>query len=365
MAYIYQIFVLIFLLQGFSLPFLMLLFRILQSRQERVGLKNIVFDNVSDLNRQEFERLKIVRKDELSSHQISEFVLNSTPHLKPLKCLNCSAGVLLRESETFCPHCSTHGDLPEDYAKAVALKAGNKKLLERAVEHWRAANILTFPRLNVVCIVLAILEPLLLAPVVVNGAYSFPNNSVEGLLAPLGNAAIGGIYSLSMLGVFIWVWIFLGFAFESAELRRKLPIAPILNETISERETTICQSCGGAIEYGGEDFACLCPYCNVENFRVRFTRVKGARHAEQKEQINFVLYGAMEIIEYYVTLFYGLMLVFALVPMLLGAIGLLVYALSNGLFGTSLVTIILIAGLVIGLLFTGTRADQTPLSLKI
>lgn len=354
MARVYQIFVLVFLLQGISLPFLLLLFRFLWHRQERSrrsrrAPKSYLANRVSELNRGEFRCLEIgsKKKKAAASHQISESVLNSTPHLEPLKCTECGSGVLLRETETVCPYCQTRGDLPKDYAKTMSLKSKNKMLLKRALAYWRAANVLTLPELIGVFIALAILEPLFLTPAVINGADKFPNNSVENLLAPLGDAAVTAFYSLSSLGVFIWTLGFLCFAVEGVELRRKLPIVPVLDEPLPERETANCQSCGGAIEYDAADFACLCPYCNVENFRVRFTRIKGAHAAEQKEQINFALYGAMEIIEYFVTLLYSLLMVFAFVPMLLYAAGLLIYALAYGLIGTFFVTLVLLAVLML------------------
>lgn len=79
---------------------------------------------------------------------------------------------------------------------------------------------------------------------------------------------------------------------------------PVFEGEIRGSETASCQACRGGIEYDARDFACICSYCNVENFRVRFVRRTRAQGEKQKTQTNSVLFGAMEILEDFVGTFF-------------------------------------------------------------
>lgn len=320
MVYLYQICLVIFLLQGISLPFLLIIFSILRLKQKRFGLESFVDAGLSEL------------KDKAASNKISELILSNTPNLTPLKCANCGTGVLLRETETFCPHCETRSGLPEDYAAAMSLKSENKMLLKRAVRYWRVANIWTSPWLVALFVLLALLEAFILPPAAGYAIEMFPNHWPNTLLTSLGETKSEHLLLFAQFGIIVWTSVYISLAVEGGELRRKLPTVPILDEKVSGSETASCQSCGGAIEYDRDDFASICNYCNVENFRARFTRLKSVLGADKKAEINFALFGAMGVIERYVEILYSIMKGFVGLPILLYTLfGLILYGLANDL----------------------------------
>jgi hypothetical protein len=87
-------------------------------------------------------------------------------------------------------------------------------------------------------------------------------------------------------------------------LRKKLPVVPVFEGQLGGSETASCQACGGDIEYGKGDFACMCSYCNVENFCVQFVRRERTRAERQTTETKSVLFGAMEILDDFVGTFF-------------------------------------------------------------
>lgn len=332
MAYFYQTCVVISLLQGISLPFVIIIFRTLsrRQRQKHANLK---------------KELGIVRRRKTKSTEISKLI-HDLPKLQPLNCDTCGAGVLLKETGTFCPHCQARSDLPEDYATAVSLRMEVKKLLKSAVRHWRVANILTLPLITGLIISLGVIEPLLalLLPMIIRSASgTLPNTLADSLMASLGTP-LDGIVSLFLIsGIIIWTLMFLCLAVTGFDLRKKLPMVPVWEEKTRSSETGTCHSCGGAVEYDKDEFACICSYCNVENFRVQFTRLTRAKPEQQKTQTNFALFGAMEIIENYVTLVYAGTLIFFGFPAFLFILGIMIYAAVTGAFVLSISAFLVLA----------------------
>ena len=130
LAYLYQICVVIALLQGISLPFVIIVFRRLsrRQRQESAALQD------------ELDKVRAVRGRKSRPTDISKLIHDDLPRLQPLNCDACGAGMLLKETGTLCPHCQTKGGLPDDYSAAVSLRTEVKKLLKSAVRHWRVAK---------------------------------------------------------------------------------------------------------------------------------------------------------------------------------------------------------------------------------
>ena len=322
MAHFYQAWVVLSLLQGISLPFVIIIFRTLslRQRQESANLK---------------KELDLVRGHKSTSTEISRLIHNDLPKLQPLNCDSCGAGVLLTETGTFCPHCETKSSLPADYAAAVSLRIEVKKLLKSAVRHWRVASILTLPLTTGLLISLGVIGPLLalLLPVVIqtsNG--TLPNTLADKLMVSLGTPLEMFVYLFWISGILIWTLMFLCLAVTGLDLRKKLPVVPIFDEKLRASETATCHSCNGAVEFDQDDFACICSYCNVENFRVRFTRLKRAESEAQKAETNFALFGATRIIENYVTLVYAGTLILFGFPSLLLILGIMIYAAATGAF---------------------------------
>ena len=286
-VYLYQVCAVIFLLQGVSTPFLLAALGVFWRRQNR--------------------RLEILeaeagraRRGRVVSAEAFERILERLPKLKPLKCPKCGGGVLLRRDATLCAYCGTRGELPEDYAEAVALKSQAAGLFRSAVRHWRVANVLTHPLVRWVFVLLIFAEPLVLFPVVLVGSNLYPNAWVDRAFGALGETAGFLVMLSAFLGFVVWMVVFIFLAGLSKNLRANLPAVPVFEPEARGREGASCQTCGGAVEYGAGDFACLCSYCNVENFRVRFARSERARAGEQAAQTKSVLFDAMRIIDDYV-----------------------------------------------------------------
>ena len=112
------------------------------------------------------------------------------------------------------------------------------------------------------------------------------------------------VIGAAFLGFVIWMIIFILLANLSRNLRTKLPLVPATDEKVTRLETASCQASGGAVQYDAGDFACLCSYSNVENFRVQFTRRERTRSENQATATKSVLFGAMEILDDFVATFF-------------------------------------------------------------
>ena len=302
--YFYQLCVAVFLLQGASIPFLLALSGRLWWRQNRrlEGLK---------------KELKVAPSKGVKPGEVPELILKSLPVLKPLNCESCGGNVLLREAETLCPYCEARGPLPDDYAAATGLKLEVRRLYASAVRHWRAANVLTIRPARWFFLLMIFAEPFVLFPVVLIGSNLFRDTWADRAFESLGETASFFVMLSAFLGFVIWMVVFIHLAALARSLRSRLPVVPVFEEMVRRVETTGCQSCGGAIEYDAGAFACVCPYCNVENFRVRFARRERARSERQKTQTGSVLFGAMEIIEDFVGTFFFVLLLLSVASVLL------------------------------------------------
>ena len=310
--YFYDLCAVVFLLQGVSIPVLLAALYLLWRKRSR---------QLEDLRKElEAEGRKGVKSDGLF-----EALLRRLPKLRPLKCANCGGGVLLRARATFCPYCGTEGELPEDYAEAVSLKARAAGLLRSAVRHWRVANVLTHPVVRWGFFVMIFAEPLVLFPVVLIGSNLYPGAWVDRVFGALGETAGFLVMLSAFLGFIVWMIVFIMLANLSKTLRASLPVVPVPGGRARGREASSCQACGGGIEYDAGDFACLCGYCNVENFRVRFARRARAHAEEELTLTKAALFGAAEIIEDYVGSAFFLLAILASACVLLS----LFYAFKN------------------------------------
>jgi Zn finger protein HypA/HybF involved in hydrogenase expression len=303
-AYFYQVCLVIFLLQGFSIPILPIISGVLWLRRSR---------QLESLEKE----LNLTRQKNIKSDKTFELILNGLPKLRPLNCEHCGGSVLLQESTTLCPYCQTRGELPEDYAAAITLKSEVKSLLKSAVKYWRVANVLTNPLASWVFFLLIFIEPLVLFPAVIIGSNLFPDTRFDRAFAAFGETTSFLLMLSAFFGFIIWMIVFIFLAKLSKSLRLKLPVVPVFEGETGGRETASCQACGGGIEYDAGAFACLCGYCNVENFRVRFVRRERARSEEQKTRTEPVLFGAMEILEDFVGTFFFVSVILVGASMLL------------------------------------------------
>ncbi|MBV8859439.1 MAG: hypothetical protein JOZ02_21075 [Acidobacteria bacterium] len=304
LAYLYQLCLVVFLLQGFTLPLLPAVSGALWWRLSR-RLEALRGELQAD-------RRKGAETDEAFGRMLARL-----PKLRPLNCESCGGAVLLREDATLCPYCGARGRPPEDYAAALRLKAEAERLLKSAVRHWRVANLLTHPLARWTFLLLIFAEPLVLFPAVVVGSNVFPDAPLDRAFAALGEGWAFLLMLSSFLGFVVWMVVFIFLAGLSKSLRVKLPVVPVFEGAARGRETASCQACGGAVEYDAGAFACLCGYCNVENFRARFVRRERVRAERQGASAGSALFGAAEIIEEFLGTFFFVLLFLAVASILL------------------------------------------------
>lgn len=206
------------------------------------------------------------------------------PHLAPLKCEQCGAGVPLKPTDMKCPRCGTSIPVPTDYAATVRLRALASERMERAVAAWRRANLFTaWP----VRWTLWWIAPVWLAATII------------GLFSNIGNSLFAITTSVSFLALFALIGgisLTLAFWTYAAYLngtRRRLPLIPVVGQKVGEAELTNCHLCGGGISYAAGDLAAVCGYCGGETYRVKLARRAHAVAAEEKEQATVSLYDAM------------------------------------------------------------------------
>lgn len=250
-------------LQGWTLPVL-------------IGFSFLVGYFGKKLTRPEPKRNAVSSGDEL-------------PHLAPLKCEQCGAGVPLKPSDMRCPRCDISIPVPEDYAATVRLRAKATEKMSKAVAAWRRANLFTaWP----VRWTLWLLAPLWLAA------------TILGLFPNMGNSLFATKTSVAFLALFALIggislaaacWSYAAYL---SGTRKRLPLIPVVGRAVGEAEVTNCHLCGGSISYAAGDLAAICGYCGGETYRVKLARRAHAVAAEEKEKATLSLYDAMsEIVE--------------------------------------------------------------------
>ena len=310
--YFYQIGLVVFLLQGVLTPLLVIAAGFVWQRQNR------------HLSAFELE-LREAKAMGRAAGRL-ESIIDRLPKLKPLNCSSCGAGMLLHADETLCSHCGVKGPLPDDYAAAVTLRPLVAGLVRSALRHWRLANFLTHPIVRSSFFLLIFFEPLVLFPVVLIGSNIYPDTWFDRAFTALGESGTFLIVLSAFFGFIIWMVVFIFLSTLSKSLRKDLPLKPKFEtDEISARETGNCQACGGGIEYAGGDFACLCAYCSVENFRVQFVSSERAASESRRSKTRSLLFGAMAIVEDFAGTFFFVLTILVGASVLLS----LFYAVKN------------------------------------
>ena len=130
------------------------------------------------------------------------------------------------------------------------------------------------------------------------GSDLYPDTWFDRAFKTLGESWTFLIMLLAFFGFIIWMVVFIFLNTMSRSLRKNLPLRPVLETpAISGSETDKCQACGGGIEYTAGDFACLCSYCSVENFRVQFVSRERSASESRSSKTRSTLFGAMTIVE--------------------------------------------------------------------
>lgn len=257
-----------------------------------------------------------IRSDRRSESKYK--LLDALPKLQPLNCESCGAGLLLSQTDTSCPNCDSRFPLPPKYAETTSIRTAVGKLFKTAMRFRRVASLLTYRPVRWFFVAMIFVEPLIFVGSLI-GSNVFPDSVADSAFARMGETTSTIVIGLSLVGLFIWMFLFIFLAIMSKGLREKLPVVPVLSGEAEGSEIATCQTCGGAVEYTRRSFACICGYCNVVNFRAAFVDREHRDGFEAKIRTNEVLFGSLEIIEEYIAtvFFVGTILAFAFVVLIL------------------------------------------------
>ncbi len=209
---------------------------------------------------------------------------DNLPHLAPLKCDTCGAGVPLKAENMKCPRCDTSIPVPEDYAKTIKLREKAAEQLQKAVRAWRRANIfLAFP---IRWFLFLIAPPLLV--VVIIGCFTNIGNSLFAIKTSSSFLAMFALLGGVSFAIALWAYSF----YLTAQYY-DLPIIPDIGEKVGEAEIANCHLCGGGIAYAAGDLVASCGYCGGETYRVKVTNRALLSAAEEEEKVTVSLYDAM------------------------------------------------------------------------
>jgi hypothetical protein len=200
---------------------------------------------------------------------------------------------LLDPDSLRCPNCGHQCRVPPDYRAALVLKQNLQRLLRSAQAAWRFAWALTSIPARILLVLLIVAQALAVVPLALLDFDRRPDTAVFRFLATFPE---GPVFFIGVLGEASWLIGLCLLIDISKRMHRNLPVFPALSPEVQKRETATCQSCGGAIEYDRGDFATICPYCHVENFRVQSTRTARGRGEKQQAQMEFTLFGALNIV---------------------------------------------------------------------
>jgi Zn finger protein HypA/HybF involved in hydrogenase expression len=243
----------------------------------------------------QWKRLVAIQKHAGASAARGAFheAMRGLPAFQPLNCAKCGAGLLLEPDALRCPSCGHQCSVPEDYRAALALKQNLQRLLRSAQGAWRFAWGLTSRPARVLLVLLIGAQVLALVPLAMLDFDRRPDTAVFRFLATLPE---GPLFFIGVLGEASWLIGLCLLIDLSKRLRRGLPAFPKLGQAVKVSETASCQSCGGAVQYDRGDFATICPYCHVENYRVQSTRIERGHSEKQQARVEFTLFGALNIV---------------------------------------------------------------------
>ena len=285
---IYEIALVIFLLQGLLIPVLLLASGIALSRQlARLS----VMERAVDRDRRQ-------RREGLDA------LLQSLPKLDPLQCDSCGSPVALEARSARCISCASVSELPADYRATRILRRALARVAAAAIRDWRIARVLASRPVLWLLRIMVVVEPLLFVLVMI-GAATFGDTFVDRAIEELPNELEYGLMTLAICGFIIWTIVFLMLAALAKDVRRKVPPFPDVHPgEVGAAEYAACEGCGGGIAFRPGSFAALCPYCAVATFRPAFARRERERSREQEVSTRASMFGALEIIGDFTAFFF-------------------------------------------------------------
>ena len=203
------------------------------------------------------------------------------PHLAPIKCEKCGAGVPLVLDDMRCPHCSTPASVPEDYRDTAKARATAEAALRAAVVQWRRATVMTS------------------APVrwfFWSLGFAWLAVVTVGVFNDIGRALFAGhpfLFLSGLLGAAGLPVFSLTYAAYLRDVRTRLPVVPQLGTHAATSEVTGCPTCGGAIAYASGQLVAACGYCGSEVYRVELARRSRVAAQKDEAKASLSLYEAM------------------------------------------------------------------------
>ncbi len=293
---VYEVALGIFLLQGLLIPVLLLVSGIVWSRQ------------ISRLTVME----KAIARDRKQRRKGLESLLASLPKLDPLHCDSCGSPVALEARSARCIGCASVSELPPDDRATRILRRALARISAAAIRDWRIARVLASRPVLWFLRVMVVAEPLLFLLVMI-GAVTFGDTSVDRALDALPNEMANGLMTLAVCGFIIWMIVFIMLAALARDVRNKLPAFPDVRPgELGAAEYAACHACGGGIAFRPGAFASLCAYCAVATFRPAFARRERERSEEQQVLTRASLFGALEIIGDFTGFFFIVMAIMSL-----------------------------------------------------
>ncbi|MGZ8313065.1 MAG: hypothetical protein ACXWUR_13485 [Allosphingosinicella sp.] len=293
---IYETGLAIFLLQGVSIPLLLLVSGTAWFRQ--------------------MSRLSVVEKalarDRKRHGKTLASMLDHVPKLRPLNCANCGSPVALEVSSATCTACRSVSDLPEDYRATLKLRRQLTRLATVAIRHWLVARILASAPARWFFFLMIFGEPLLFVIVLI-GSGTYDDTFFDRAFERIGEAWAFALMLMAFAGFILWMIVFIFLTSLAKELRSKVKAFPdFRRKEIRDPEFSTCQSCGGGIRFSSGSFAALCSYCAVANFRAEHARRERAVSEENQVLTRGTLFGAMEVIEGFAGTFFVAMAILSL-----------------------------------------------------
>jgi predicted RNA-binding Zn-ribbon protein involved in translation (DUF1610 family) len=183
--------------------------------------------------------------------------LESLPTLKPLNCVSCGAGVIIRETHLFCPNCKATDNLPTEHLQLIKTKLRAAKTISMYRRNWRLLYFFTTRYATYLLLIACLLQ--IVTPFFFIDELTGIRDLDDFLLI------------FQIIGIINFVFLFLILTPAASEIKKKNFVKPINRQFTSTEKISNCSSCGGGIEYVGNDFAVGCIYCNVQNFRYKFS----------------------------------------------------------------------------------------------
>ncbi|MES2566399.1 MAG: hypothetical protein V4565_06005 [Bacteroidota bacterium] len=261
-----------FIIQGFAFPFLLLITCYAMywsfTNKSRAKLKKEICDG--------------------SPHSTSD----ELEILKPLTCTDCGGVLLINSTTNACMHCGSQQSVPQHYSEIFKFREDASKQIQRANKYWQKANYITSPFNRAFLLMLTLWFIATFVILIVTDTKDLNTN------LPLYNWYMGRFGPISIATLFFWMIIFLTIrGMIGNKLRKFVPEMLSDESVVSVKEEVSCSQCAAPIIFKKEDVGCVCSYCGVETYRVKFANRVRNKEISNRENAKFSLVESMEVYE--------------------------------------------------------------------